>query len=356
MTDKPSIYDFTHDELIIRMRELGQKAYRARQVLDWLYHSRVADFDGMTNLPARLRARFKDTFSIELPKSTHEEASEDSSRKFRFQLEDGASIETVLIPSEERLTTCISAQVGCKFGCTFCRTGMMGFKRNLTAGEIVGQLLAVERLTGERVDNIVIMGMGEPLDNVENILRALDIFTHHETLDLSPRRITLSTAGIPEAMLLLKEKFPHVGLSVSINAPIPELRAEIMPIEKIHPTSGLIKAIRAINPGPQDPVTIEYVLLKDVNDSISDASKLCDLVKGINNLKVNLIPFNPSRGMAYSRPGQDTVEQFQTTIRRRGVECFLRKSAGRDISAACGQLAVLDTEGKKRQPSVPKKT
>ena len=356
MTDKPGIFNFTHDELIIRMRELGQKAYRARQVLDWLYHSRVADFDAMTNLPARLRARFKEAFSIELPKSIHEETSEDSSRKFLFQLEDGAAIETVLIPSDERLTLCISAQVGCKFGCTFCRTSMMGFKRNLTAGEIVGQLLAVERLTGERVDNIVVMGMGEPLDNLDNMLRALDIFTHHETLGLSPRRITISTAGIPEAILLLKQKFPHVGLSVSLNAPIPELRAELMPIEKKHPASELIKAIRTVNPGPQDPVTIEYVLLKGINDSINDASKLCDLVKGINNLKVNVIPFNPSRGVPYSRPGQDTVEQFQSAIRRRGVECFMRKSAGRDISAACGQLAVLDAEGKKKEPSVSKKT
>ena len=344
MTDKPNIYNFTHDELIIRMRELGQKAYRARQVLDWLYHSRVADFDSMTNLPTKLRARFKETFSIELPKSTHEETSEDSSRKFQFQLEDSAAVEVVLIPSDERLSLCISSQVGCKFACTFCRTGLMGFVRNLTAGEIVGQLIAVERMTGERVDNIVIMGMGEPLDNADNLLRALDIFTHHETLGLSPRRITVSTAGIPEAILLLKEKFPHVGLSISINAPVPELRAELMPIEKKYPISQVINAIKTLNPGPQDPVTIEYVLLKNVNDSINDASKLCDLLKELHNVKVNLIPFNASRGMPYSRPTQVAIDQFQTAIRRRGIDCFLRKSAGRDISAACGQLAVLAAE------------
>jgi 23S rRNA (adenine2503-C2)-methyltransferase len=322
------------------MRELGQKAYRARQVLNWLYKNRATGFDSMTNLPARFRKRLQTEFKDDLPRSIEEEVSEDTSRKFRLQLQDGAAIETVLIPADERLTLCLSTQVGCKFGCTFCATGKMGFIRNLSPGEIVGHLLTIENLTGERIDNIVMMGMGEPLDNLENLLKALDIFTHHETLALSPRRITVSTIGIPEAMLALKGQFPHIGLSLSLNAPTPEVRRELMPIEETCPTTDLIETIKAINPGPQDPVTIEYVLLKGVNDSIDDAAKLCNLLEGIENVKINLIPFNPSKGIQYSRPEREAVELFQSTVKRRGYECFIRKSAGRDISAACGQLAI----------------
>lgn len=340
MTGKPSIYDLTHDDFVIQMREIGQKAYRVRQIFNWLYVTREYDFDSMTNLPARFRQRLKDSYNISLPEIAGEETSEDESRKFRLKLQDGQCIETVLIPADERLTLCISSQVGCKFGCAFCRTGEMGFKRNLTPGEIVGQFMSIERQTGMDIDNIVIMGMGEPLDNLENLLKALDIFTHHEALAISPRRITISTAGIPDAMRALKKAFPHVGLSLSLNAAVPQLRGELMPIEKTFPTSELMVALKAINPGPQDPVTIEYVLIAGVNDSLNDAQKLCNLLEGLSNVKVNLIPYNPSKGMPYKRPKPDEVEQFQAAIRRKGIECFIRKSAGRDISAACGQLAI----------------
>ncbi len=340
MAEKENIYDYTHDGMVLRIRELGGKAYRARQILNWLYQHRADDFESMTNLPARFRKKLSERFSMSLPVVTGEETSEDSSRKFQLQLGDGEMVEAVLIPTEDHTTLCISSQVGCKFACAFCRTGTMGFKRNLTPGEIVGQLLTVERQTGTAVDNIVLMGMGEPLDNLENLLKALDLFTHFEALGMSQRRITISTAGIPDAIRILKTAFPRVGLSVSINAPSTELRAKLMPIEEKYPIGELVKVLKEVNTGPQDAVTIEYVLLEGVNSSLEDATKLCRLLEEIPHVKVNLIPYNPSHGLKFSRPKAETVEFFQSTIKKRGYECFVRKSAGRDISAACGQLAI----------------
>lgn len=338
MNENPNIYDLTHDDLVTCMREIGQKAYRARQLLNWLYEKRIGNFEEMTNMPSKFREHIEGSFSILLPVIIKEMSSEDGSSKFLLELADGALIESVLIPHDERNTLCISSQVGCRLGCKFCATAVMGFKRDLHPGEITGQLMAIERQLGISIDNIVVMGMGEPLDNLENLLKAMDIFTHPEALAMSPRRITVSTAGIPEAMLQLKHKFPRLGLSLSLNTADPHLRRELMPIEETHPTAELIAAIRKINPGPQDPVTIEYVLLKGINDSPEDAMKLCKLLEGIDNVKVNLIAFNPYGDIPYECPSRDAVERFQSNIRRKGIDCFIRRSAGRDISAACGQL------------------
>ena len=338
MNDIPNIYDLTHDELVLRMREMKQKAYRATQLFGWLYVKRVDDFDSMSNLPSKFLEHLNDEFNLQLPEIIEEHLSEDESRKFLLELDDGARIESVLIPHDERNTICISTQVGCRFGCTFCATGKMGFTRNLDPGEITGQLLSIERRFGIRIDNIVVMGMGEPLDNLDNLLKAIAIFTHPEALAMSPRRITVSTVGIPDAMRLLKHRHPRLGLSLSLNASNPELRRELMPVEKTHSTPSLIAAMKLINPGRQDAVTVEYVLLEGVNDSPGNARELCELLKEIDNVKVNLIPYNPSGDVDYKRPSRAAVEEFQSIVRRGGYECFIRRSAGSDISGACGQL------------------
>jgi 23S rRNA (adenine2503-C2)-methyltransferase len=338
MTGNQNIYDLTYDDLVPLMREMGQKAYRATQLHNWLYKKRAGGFEEMTNIPAKFREQIEANFNISLPEISKELLSEDGSRKFLLQLADSERIESVLIPHDERNTLCISSQVGCKLGCKFCATAKMGFRRDLSPGEITGQLMAVERRLGIVIDNIVVMGMGEPLDNLENLLKALDIFTRPEALAMSPKRITVSTAGIPKAMVQLKHRFPKVGLSLSLNAPDHFLRTELMPIEETHPMGELIAVIKKIDPGPQDPVTIEYVLLKDINDSPEQAVQLANLFSGIHNVKVNLIAFNPVKGIPYESPSRETVERFQSNIRRKGFECFIRRSAGRDISAACGQL------------------
>ncbi len=340
MAEPTNIFDYTHDELVIRMRELREKAYRARQVMDWLYHKRKTSFAEMSNIPAKVQKRLAEDFTSALPVIVEELTGDDGSRKFLLELSDGTRIEAVLIPMDEHYTLCISSQAGCKFHCKFCRTGLMGFTRDLSPGEITGQLLAVERQTGLTCDNIVFMGMGEPLDNFDNLLKALNIFTHPEGLALSPRRITISTAGIAEKMMDLKKAYPRIGLSLSLNAPHPALRAELMPIEETHPLEKLVSVLKAINPGRQDPVTVEYVLLAKVNDSVADASALARLFEGVGNIKVNLIAFNPAQELPYKRPSQESIDRFQMELRRKGLECFVRKSAGRNICAACGQLAV----------------
>jgi 23S rRNA (adenine2503-C2)-methyltransferase len=342
MSERPNIFDQTYDDLVIRMRELGQKAYRARQVMEWLYEKRKTGFGEMTNIPVKAQEQLAEYFIFKLPSVVEELTSEDGSRKFVLELSDGARIEAVLIPMDDRHTLCISSQVGCKFGCKFCRTGLMGFIRDLSPGEITGQLLAIERQTGLRCDNVVFMGMGEPLDNFENLLKAISISVHPEGLAMSPRRITISTAGIPDNMIALKRAHPRIGLSLSLNAPYPTLRSELMPIEETHTLEKLVSVLRKINPGRQDPVTIEYVLLDGVNDSSNDASALIRLFEGMDNVKVNLIPFNPSKDLPYGRPSRERVERFQSELRRKGFECFIRRSAGRDIHAACGQLATKD--------------
>ena len=333
-----NIYDLTHDELVLRMREMGQKAYRATQLMGWLYVKRVEDFDSMSNLPSKFVEHLDDEFGIQLPEVVEEHVSEDGSRKFLLELEDGVRIESVLIPHDERNTICISTQVGCRFACAFCATGKMGFTRNLTPGEITGQLLSIERQLDIRIDNIVVMGMGEPLDNLDNLLKAITIFTHPEALAMSPTRITVSTVGIPDAMRILKHLHPRIGLSLSLNASNSGSRQELMPVEKTHPTPSLIAAMNLINPGKQDPVTIEYVLLKGVNDSPDNARELNGLLREIKNVKVNLISYNPVGDADYKRPSRAATEEFQSIVRRGGYDCFIRRSAGSDISGACGQL------------------
>jgi len=332
-----SIYNFTENELKDKLASSGFLGYTARQVFEWVYAKRVQDFDSMSNLSKKTREFLKDNFSILRLSLVRGEKSSDRAEKFLFKLEDGLAIESVLIPEKVRSTLCVSTQVGCKFKCLFCASGEKGFKRNLTAGEIVNQYLSVSDLKAPgKITNIVFMGIGEPLDNFENTIKSINILMDSAGINFSKRRISLSTCGLcPEIKKLAKLKL-GVKLSVSLHSADNEIRNKLMPINKKYPLEELIPAIREFGKASKDPVTFECVLIEGINTSIDDAKKLAKLLNGING-KANLIPYN-GVSSEIKAPDKETVDIFSQELKRRGVFFTLRKSRGQDINAACGQL------------------
>lgn len=316
----------------------GLQPYRARQIGKWLYQKGASTFDDMTNLSKELRESLKDTFDLECSlELADEQISSDGTRKFLFELSDGKRIESVLIPEKKRNTLCVSSQVGCALGCTFCLTGTVGKIRNLSPSEIVDQYILVNSYSGDSVTNIVFMGMGEPLDNLENLVKAIKILMDDNYLSLAPKRITVSTSGIvPKIRELGKEV--SVNLAVSLNAPRDDLRDEIMPINKRYPIKELLKESKRFPLPSRKQLMFEYVMLRDVNDSMRDAHDLGDLLRGIK-CKVNLIPFNEALPLEYGTPERDTVLAFQKVLMSYGINVRIRKSRGTDILGACGQLA-----------------
>jgi 23S rRNA (adenine2503-C2)-methyltransferase len=336
---KPNIKELSFKELSAFLSERKQPSFRAKQIRQWLFHKRVTKFTEMTNLPRELRDQLEISFTIGGLEILRRAESRDGTVKFLFGLADGTSIESVLIPEARRLTLCISTQAGCGFGCAFCATAVLGLARNLMAGEIVDQILEATRsLSSERrITHIVLMGMGEPLANYAQTLRALEIITNGEWgIGISPRRVTLSTVGlVPQIQKLMDET--RVNLAISLHAPNEELRGTLMPVNRKYSLTQLIECCRALPIPRRKRITFEYVLLSGVNDSEQHARQLANLLRGIPS-KVNVIPFNPHPGSGFARPGPDQIERFQNVLRDAGVQINLRRPRGDDIQAACGQL------------------
>ncbi|HUK57482.1 MAG TPA: 23S rRNA (adenine(2503)-C(2))-methyltransferase RlmN [Nitrospiria bacterium] len=337
---KRNLKQFSFDEFEDFMRELGWPKYRAQQLLDWVYKKRVSRFDEMTNLSKSDRALLEARAGVGEPQLVRRQHSTDGTQKFLFRLSDGQEVESVLIPDEDRNTLCISTQVGCTLDCTFCLTGTMGLIRNLKAHEIVDQVLWVLRHleSDNPLTNIVLMGMGEPLANYREVIEALKRLTHPKMVALSPRRITLSTSGLVPQIKKLGESGLNVNLAISLNATTNAVRDRLMPaVNKQYPLETLLRACRDYPLPPRRRIFFEYVLLKGVNDSDTDAHRLLRLLKGIR-CKVNLIPFNDYPGSPFGRPDDETVLRFQNILIEGHLTAFIRKSRGRDILAACGQL------------------
>ena len=320
--------------------EWDEKPYRVHQIFTWVYHRGVRDFDLMTNLSKPLRRRLKENYHMALPRILQKIASADGTIKYLFELDDGATIESVWMPFDQRNTLCISTQVGCRLACTFCKTGTMGLKRNLSAGEIMGQFMKVNEDLPEkdRVTNVVVMGMGEPLDNYQPLVDALRLMVSPQGLKISNRKITLSTSGLVDKIKDFQQENIHVNLAISLNATLDEVRDQIMPINKKYPIATLMEALREYPLKATRKLTFEYVLLAGVNDSDDDAKRLAKLLRGIPS-KINLIPFNRYEPSDYYPPSEDRILSFQNYLISKYYSVFIRKNRGTDILGACGQLA-----------------
>ena len=323
---------------------LGEKAFHARQLLQWVYQRGVTDFSEMTDLRLSLRQTLSENAVIALPDVSLTQHSLDGTRKWLFRLADGNSIETVFIPEEDRGTLCVSSQAGCMLTCSFCATARQGFSRNLSASEIIGQLLLADQLlkqegSGERpVSNVVMMGMGEPLLNYEAVVSAMRLMLDDLSFGLSRRRVTLSTAGVVPAMDRLSEDCP-VSLAVSLHAVRDSVRDELVPLNRKYSIDKLLQACRRfLRNDSRRRITFEYVMLSGINDSEEDAKRLVSLLHGIP-AKINLIPFNPVPGVKYVCSDQDAINRFRHRLISSGLTTITRKTRGADIAAACGQLA-----------------
>lgn len=324
--------------------ELGEKPFRARQILQWIHQRNATGFDEMTDLSKGLRSQLKQTASIQLPTVLSEQRSADGTVKWLFESGAGQAIESVFIPEPERGTLCISSQVGCALDCVFCATGAQGFNRNLNVAEIIGQVMHANRNLKRRpsglpaISNVVFMGMGEPLANYRNVVNALNLLLSDYAYGLSRRRITVSTSGIVPHIEKLGDDC-NVSLAVSLHAPNNELRNRLVPINRLHPIETLLNASwRYAAKRANRFITFEYVMLRDVNDSLTHADELARLLRG-HPAKVNLIPFNPFSGNEYRRSAAATIARFQQRLRERGLIATTRRTRGGDIDAACGQLA-----------------
>jgi 23S rRNA (adenine2503-C2)-methyltransferase len=324
--------------------ELGEKPFLARQLLQWIHQYRVTDFAEMTNLSKALRQKLTESAEITLPEVLHEHLSSDGTRKWIIRLSCGNSIETVFIPEDDRGTLCVSSQVGCALACTFCSTAQQGFNRNLTAGEIIGQLWLANEALGKEpkgnrvVTNVVMMGMGEPLANYDNVVSAMNLMRDDLAYGISWRRLTLSTSGMVPMIDKLREDC-HVSLAISLHAANDKLRSEIIPLNDKYPIKVLLEACKRYVEGHQKRhITIEYVMLDGINDSLSDAEDLIQILKGLPT-KINLIPFNPFPGTDYKCSSRNKIVKFQKYLMDKGLVATVRKTRGDDIVAACGQLA-----------------
>jgi 23S rRNA (adenine2503-C2)-methyltransferase len=340
------------DELGRLVAAAGAPRYRTEQVFRWLHAQGVASMDAMTNLPAALRAALARAHGLQPLAEAAIQTARDGTRKLRFETHDGRAIESVLIPDEDeernKLTLCISSQVGCALDCRFCATATLGFGRHLGAGEIVEQVYRAAALAGRRPTNLVFMGMGEPLHNFDNVTRALALLQHPWGAAFSPRRITVSTVGLVPAIEKLAALTPVPNLAISLNATTDEVRDRLMPVNKRWPLAALLDAARRFPLGHGRRVTFEYVLLAGVNDSDADADRLPALLRGIP-AKLNLIPWNPfvaslegATAPAFARPSAERIRTFQERVRAAGLSAYIRTPRGDDIDAACGQLAARD--------------
>jgi len=334
-----NFYSFTLENLEAYLKQYGKEKFRAQQIFKWVYEQRVTDFDQMLNLSKDLRAELKNLITFDLPPVMKHLISVDGTQKFLFDVRDGNSIEAVVIPSDDRLTLCVSSEIGCNMACQFCFTGKQKLKRRLDVEEIVGQFMIVQdslAKTGQKLSNIVFMGMGEPLDNPEAVFGAIDVIHSPWGVNLSRKKITVSTSGlIPEMYRVAEAK---VRLAVSLNGYNDEVRTQVMPINKKYPLKDLLEECKRYYRATGEKITMEYVLLKGITDQLSHARELVKLLKNVP-CKINLIPFNEHPGSGFERPSDETVQAFHAEAMSLGAQVLLRRTMGRDIFAACGQLA-----------------
>jgi 23S rRNA (adenine2503-C2)-methyltransferase len=328
-------------ELENTLESRGIEAFHARQLYRWIYRRGITDFERMTDLSRALRSQFAEDFTVSTPRIASDERSADGTRKFVLELSDRRRIESVFIPDTPSMTFCISTQVGCAMSCGFCLTGKMGLVRDLTAGEIAGQVRVLAAATGllDFPFNIVLMGMGEPLHNYDNTMKALRILHSEHGLAVSPRRVTLSTVGIVPGLERLAREPLMPNLAVSLHATTDEQRTALVPPNKKYPLADILEACRRFPLKKRNRITFEYVMLDGVNDTPDDARRLVKLLAGIK-AKVNLIPLNPAPGIPYERPSDARVDRFAQILADRHITVSVRKSRGQDIRAACGQLIV----------------
>ena len=343
MTGITNILDYDRKSLGVYFDEIGDKSFRAQQVIKWIFHHGVIDYASMTNLSKNLRSKLEKNTIITPPSIVTEQKSKDGTRKWLVQLDRTNSVETVFIPENDRGTLCISSQVGCPLDCKFCSTAQQGFNRNLTTSEIIGQVWIANKALGcfesgkRMITNIVFMGMGEPLLNYANVLKTINLLTDDLAFGLARRRVTVSTSGIIPEIDRLKND-TNVSLAISLHASNNELRNSIVPINRSYPMVDLLAACKRFSEGrDDDAVTIEYVMLNDVNDSARDARDLVKCLEGLPS-KVNLIPFNKFPGTNYTCSDMNTINTFRDILMKAGIFTVTRKTRGDDIDAACGQL------------------
>lgn len=337
---RPDLKDYTRNELVEILKRIGEPRFRATQIFKWIYQKGVDDFTKMTDISKFSQRKLDATFKTATVSIEKTEYALDGTKKYLFRLVDGRAIEGVLIPDAKRLTLCVSTQVGCRMGCAFCKTARMGWIRNLRPGEIVGQVRRVQGHIGRRpkITNIVFMGMGEPLDNLENTMKAIEILGYPEGFQFSHRRITVSTSGLVDKLTDLGNWTRRFRLAVSLNAADNETRSRLMPVNRKFPIEELIEACQEISLRNRERITFEYVLLKGVNDRLRDAKALASLLSPLK-AKINLIPFNETDGIPFESPDETAVLRFQKVLLDAHLTAIIRASRGHDISAACGQLA-----------------
>lgn len=324
---------------------LGQPAYRAQQITQWLYAKRASSLDAMTNLPAALRQQLTETFSFDHLEAIRVLGSKDTTRKYLFRLPDGALIESVLIPASpalygeasDRRTLCVSTQVGCAYGCKFCASGLDGWSRNLQPGEIVEQIMRVEQLSEEKVNNLVFMGMGEPLANFKNLMKAIEIINAPWGVGLGARHITISTSGLAPQIRELADQPLQVRLAISLHGATNEVRQQIMPVNKKYPLEVLLEACDYYARKKKQRLTFEYILIEEINDRPEDAAALVRVARKVN-AKINCIPYNKVEGLPWTRPSEARQDAFMAVLENAKIPATIRREKGHDIAAACGQL------------------
>ncbi|RID87948.1 23S rRNA (adenine(2503)-C(2))-methyltransferase RlmN [Mesobacillus zeae] len=337
---KPSIYSLQLNELKVWLEERGEKAFRAEQVFDWLYKKRAVSFEDMSNLSKTLRNLLEEHFVLTTLKTVIQQTSSDGTIKFLFELNDGVTIETVLMRHEYGNSVCVTTQVGCRIGCTFCASTLGGLKRNLEAGEIVAQVVKVQQAldeTEERVSSVVIMGIGEPFDNYDNMMSFLKIINHEKGMNIGARHITVSTSGIIPKIYQFADENMQINFAISLHAPNTEIRSRLMPINRAYKLPDLMEAVKYYTEKTGRRISFEYGLFGGVNDQVEHAEELAKLVKGIK-CHINLIPVNYVPERDYVRTPKAQIFKFEKTLKDRGVNVTIRREQGHDIDAACGQL------------------
>lgn len=356
----PALTGIAPEALSAWLKVENEPAFRASQILEWVWKKKAASFDAMSNLPAALRGKLAESFRLSALKHTHTEGSADTTRKFLFRLHDGRYVESVLIPANpalygeksDRRTLCVSSQVGCAYGCKFCASGLDGFTRNLDAAEIVSQVIAAEQISGERVDNLVFMGMGEPLANLNHLLSAIALITGEKTLQLGARHLTISTSGLVPQIRELAAHPQQIRLAISLHGATDEVRQQIMPVNKKWPIAELFDALDFWNSKKGQKLTLEYILIDGINDLPEQATHLARLARRIH-AKVNLIPYNTVEGLDWNRPSDARCRAFREILKTSGVTANLRLEKGGDIDAACGQLRL---KQETKEGIIPKST
>lgn len=334
---KENIKDYSLEELKLKMSEIGEKPYRAEQIFKWIMQENVTSFDDMTNLSLELREKLKEKFDLHIFNIIQKQESKDGTKKYLFDILDGNAIESVLMEYKHGKTICVSSQVGCKMGCKFCASTGVKFGRNLSSGEIVEQLLAIQRDENVKISNLVFMGIGEPLDNFDNVMNAIKILNNQKGINMGARHISISTSGLVPKIYELADKNIQCTLSISLHSANNEKRSEMMPINNKYNIEELMKACRYYIEKTNKRISFEYALAKDNNDNLGDAKELVKLLKGML-CHVNLIPINKIENGKYSKSTNENIIKFRDYLNDKGIVATIRRELGSDIDAACGQL------------------